>query len=440
LLRRETNLSQEHHHQLNIIYRNGEQLLNLINDILTSSKIEAGCLTLKLSCFHLSKLLENITTLFSLKAASKNLELQIEYEGEVLQYIRMDEGKLRQVFINLISNAIKFTNKGKVILRVSNLGEMEGDSSRVILQFEVKDTGIGIAAKDQQLVFEPFSQVLSPYNYQEGSGLGLSISREFVKLLGGELQLESEIDRGTRFYFQIPVFPAKAEEIQSQSLNSRVVSLAEGSPSYRILVVEDHPDSCQLLVQLLKKVGFQVRCADNGQQAVQLWQSWSPHLIWMDMQMPVMNGYETTEQIKATEKGKETVIIALTASAFEEDRVKILLAGCDDFVRKPFQEEEIFQKMELHLGIHYQYEEISSTQDSLSSHQLMLLNSPSLSLMPQDWLQQLHDAAYHANELILLELIGQIPSNQVELSRQLSDLVKYLEFEKILELTQPFLL
>ncbi|WP_413160165.1 PAS domain S-box protein [Capilliphycus salinus ALCB114379] len=436
LLQRQTNLSRENHQKLNIIYRNGEQLLNLINDILAISKIEAGHLLLHITPVNLLQLIDNVMSIFSLKAASKNLQLTLESEGEVPQYILIDEAKIRQIFMNLITNAIKFTEQGNITIKVANLGEFEGDSSRVILQFEVLDTGIGIAPKDQQLVFKPFSQVPNNQTYQEGTGLGLSICREFVKLLGGELQLESEIGRGSRFYFKIPVSLATEVESLSSSSNSRVIGLAKGQPYSRILVVEDHPDSCQLLVMLLKKVGFQVRSANNGQEALQLWESWSPDLIWMDMRMPVMNGYETTQQIKATEKGKETVIIALTASAFEEDRVKILQVGCDDFVRKPFQEEEIFEKMKLHLGIDYQYQENSSTEDSLSYNQLMLLHSSKLSFMPPDWLQQLHDAAYHANEFLLLELIRQIPPTHVELTRQLYHLVDNLEFEELMKLSE----
>ncbi len=440
LMSRGSNLSPEQQENLVIIHRNGEHLLTLINQVLDLSKIEAGRMTLNQKTFALDRLLDDLKNLFSLKADRKGLQLGFECAPDVPQYIRTDEVKLRQVLINLLNNAIKFTQRGSVTLRVSP-GSRDSEignraSERDFLSFEVEDTGVGMAPDEVDRLFEAFVQTASGQQAQEGTGLGLALSRQFIRLMGGELSVSSKVSQGTTFIFDIKIVVAEGRERKNQSLNRRVIALEPNQPRYRILIVDDRDDSRQLLIQLLKPLGFELREARNGREAVELWSSWSPHLIWMDLRMPVMDGYEATKQIKEHLKGQSTAIIALTASAFDKERAVILSAGCDDFVRKPFQEEAIFEMMTRHLGIRFIYED---QNQSLPPQPEMLqeeLTSEALSVMPAQWLVQLHQAAALAKAKPIFQLLEQIPESHAALANTLTDLVNNFRFDKLMDLTR----
>ena len=209
------------------------------------------------------------------------------------------------------------------------------------LFFEVEDTGAGIASEELDNLFEAFVQTKTGREAQEGTGLGLPISCKFVQLMGGEMTVESEVGRGTTFKFDINVDVVEAKDIETKQPTRHIIALEPNQPRYRILIVDDREDNRQLLIKLLNPFGFELREASNGQEAVAIWDNWEPHLIWMDMRMPVMDGYEATKQIKSTTKGQATAVIALTASTLEEERVVVRSAGCDDFLRKPFRETDI---------------------------------------------------------------------------------------------------
>ncbi|HEY9596278.1 MAG TPA: response regulator, partial [Cyanophyceae cyanobacterium] len=377
LLIRDSSLTSEQRESLEIINRSGEHLLALINDVLQMSKIEVGKVTLDLQNFDLYRLLNSLKAMFQLPAQTKGLQLIFTYAPDVPQYVRTDESKLRQVLINLLGNAIKFTGSGGITLQVkviSDNHEQITDNNQLKIQFEVADTGPGIAPEELEIIFESFTQAATGRKSLEGTGLGLPISRKFVQLMGGDIHVHSSLGKGTIFTFDIKVNLNSANEIQRLQPPRQVIGLEAGQPEYRILVVDDARDSRLFLVKLLKSVGFSVQEAANGQEALEQWYFFKPHLIWMDMRMPVMNGYEATQQIKARERAitakaihtahglslEKTVIIALTASAFEEERHLILSVGCDDFVRKPFREEIIFEKMAEYLGVRYISEEDKS--------------------------------------------------------------------------------
>lgn len=369
---RDSNLSSLQRDHLNIIESSGEHLLALINDVLEMSRIEAGQVTLHETSFDLYRLLDSLQEMLTLKAESKGLQLIFERHPHVPQYLRTDENKLRQVLINLLGNALKFTEQGQVTLRVkavmiandlSLLDQPELPNpdpeaiaaSLVLLTFEVEDTGPGIAPEDLDMLFEVFSQTETGLRSQEGSGLGLPISRKFVQLMGGTLTVDSGVGRGSTFRFTVQARLAQPDAVQAAQPQRQIVGLAPGQPTYRILIAEDKWANRQLLVQLLTPLGFEVREAVNGEEAIALWQEWRPHLIWMDMRMPVMDGYEATRMIKANRALHSCIILALTANAFEEERLVALLIGCDDFIRKPVQENVILEKMAEHLGVRYCY-------------------------------------------------------------------------------------
>ncbi|MBE9227373.1 PAS domain S-box protein [Phormidium sp. LEGE 05292] len=435
VMNRDKSLETEHKESLGIISRSGEHLLELINEILEMSKIEAGRVTLHENGFDLHYLLNNLEEIFLLKATSKNLKLTFECKSEVPKYIKTDEAKLRQVLINLLSNAIKFTQVGSVALRVKVENNSTTQLENIHLLFEVCDTGPGIADNELAQLFTPFAQTKSGLNSGTGTGLGLSISQRFVELMGGKIVVKSEVGLGAKFSFKIPVKITQFIHKPKVSLaKAKVTGVAPNQPDYRILVVEDKLNNRLLLVKLLTSLGFAVQEAENGQQALALWETWEPHLILMDMRMPIMNGYEATKHIKNHLKGQATVIIAITASAFEEDRQVILSTGCDDFVRKPFQEEELLEKFAQYLGVRYLYEE-EENQDAVVSAQHDSLTSY-LQMMPIEWVENLYHAAAQGSDNLILELIKQIPQELYILSSTLSNLVENFQFEQIIELIQ----
>lgn len=352
LMMRDENLSAEQLRNLQSIGHSGEHLLDLIDDVLEFSKIEAGRVVLQPEDFDLYRLLFLIEEMFSLRAREKGLALVVERSADVPRFVRADQGKLRQTLINILGNAVKFTKQGGITLRVRNEGQA--------LLFEVEDTGVGIAQEELDLVFDVFAQSSSGQESKQGSGLGIPISQKFVKMMGGELTVASETGKGTHFHFDVQVELIDNVELVATATESKVVGLAPEQQLYRLLVVEDHEPSRRLLVTLLKTIGFDVSAAANGQEAVQLWEERQPHLIWMDLRMPVLDGYEATSRIKSAinnaQSAVDTKIIALTASAFEENKAKAFESGCNDFVRKPFRESDIFNILAKHLGVDFIYE------------------------------------------------------------------------------------
>jgi signal transduction histidine kinase/CheY-like chemotaxis protein len=427
IMEREQTTTDSQLEYLTIIHRSGEHLLGLINDVLDMSKIEAGHIDFAPNSFNLYQLLENTKQMLDLKAQSKNLQLLWELHPETPQYIHTDERKLKQVLINLLTNAIKFTNQGRIILRVKADNE---DCNNLL--FEIEDTGIGIAPEDLDIIFEAFTQTESSKISIEGTGLGLAISRKFVQLMGGDILVTSKLGVGTVFQFNIVVDPPLLEEVETTHNRQRVIGLEANQPSYRILIVDDRQENRQIMFKLLEMIGFEVKEAINGKEAIEIWEQWQPHLIWMDMRMPVMNGYEATKYIKShLKKGQVTYIIALTASTFESEKANVLAAGCDDFVRKPFQEEIIFDKMAKYLGVCYIYEE--TNQPNLIN---VMLEPAILGFMPREWLIQLEQTASEADEEAILELIGQIPDEYHSLQTILKKKVNNFDFDEIVNLVQ----
>lgn len=353
LMGQDPHLTIQQKKSLDIINLSGEHLLNLINDILEISKIEANRVVLHETNVNLYSLLNMLKAMLEPKAIAKGLQLTFEQSNDLPQFVTADEGKLRQVLINLLDNAIKFTQSGGVVLRVSSTPQTQ---AKIMLHFEVEDTGPGIPEDEVSKLFEIFTQGKVGQNAVDGVGLGLPISQQLVNLMGGEITARVALPKGTIFQFDIP---ASLDPSPKNGLPPvlKVNSLASDQTYFRILIADDEPISRKLLNKLLTSLGFQIREATNGKEAVELWESWHPHFIWMDMQMPVMNGCEATRKIR--QKSQETnasspTIVALTASALAKDREQSLGAGCDDFVSKPFRREELLDKLSQYLGVRYQ--------------------------------------------------------------------------------------
>lgn len=354
LLQRTAHLDAQQREYLELISRSGEHLLALINDVLDMSKIEAGRVTLNPTCFDLHALLSDLDSMFRLRASAKQLRLGVELSPKVPHYVRADEGKFRQILVNLLGNAVKFTDEGGVSLRVDGT---PSDDGRLCLVIEVEDTGPGIPEAEMTQLFQAFQQTSAGAFAKGGTGLGLAISRQFTRLMGGDIQVTSRVGEGTLFTVRVPVERAEASEISAPTTRRRVTRLQPGTPPPRLLVVDDKDENAYPLMQLLTTVGCEVQVAENGEKAVELWESWRPHLIWMDIRMPGMDGYEATRAIRSKPGSETTIIIALTASAFEDERASVLAAGCNDFVRKPFRDSVIFDKLAEHLGVTYAYDD-----------------------------------------------------------------------------------
>ncbi|MCP4935220.1 MAG: response regulator, partial [bacterium] len=336
--------------RLAIIQRSGHHLLTLINQILDFSKIEAGRTTLNETSFDLSRVLDDLNDMFSLKARQKGLSLSFDSAPDVPQYVCADELKLRQVLINVLNNAMKFTQQGGVAVEVtqgpqgpqveefpSREGGGVGSQSVICtLHFSISDTGAGIAPEEMGHLFEAFAQTETGRQVQEGTGLGLPISRKFAQLMGGDITATSEIGHGTTFRCDIQATIVDDTDIEKPPPTRRAIALEPGQPRYRVLIVDDKPDNRAVLLNLLTPFGFELQEAANGQEAVDIWNTWKPHLIWMDLRMPVMGGYDATQQIRAQLNGKDTIIIVLSASSVEDERTAALSHGCHDFLRKPF--------------------------------------------------------------------------------------------------------
>ncbi len=360
MMQRERDLPEGQSVKLDIINRSGEHLLNLINDVLEIARIESGRLEIKIAPLDLGALIRDVTDLMRLRAEEKGLWLNMDQSSEFPRYVMGDEVRMRQILVNLIGNAVKFTSQGGITIRF-NIRQ----NRKKHLLIEVEDTGPGISENDQKRMFKPFVQV-GRQAAQMGSGLGLAISRQFVEMMGGSLGVTSTLGKGSIFSVDLPVELADQTAINAltaQTEVGQVLGLAPDQPTYRILIVEDQRENQLLLAQLMEAVGFQSKIAENGEQGVQLFQSWHPHFIWMDRRMPVMDGMEATRRIRQMPEGEKVKIVALTASAFAEQRKEMLDIGMDDYIRKPYRASELYDCLSRHLGVKYIYQDTREPQE-----------------------------------------------------------------------------
>gem|GEM_PF-216879 len=514
ILSSDTALSPKQQEHVAIINRSGEHLLTLINDILSMSKIEAGRMVLNKNQFDLHRLLGSIREMLKLRANAKGLELILHSSPDLPQYIETDESKLRQVLLNLLGNAIKFTPEGRVVLRVRSselrelrgLGEASGASgaseaklslvspnspnsavspvslvspnsphpTSYSLEFEVEDTGQGIAPEELDTLFDPFVQTATGRESMEGTGLGLPISQEFVRLMGGEITVCSQVGRGSTFSFEIRAGATDRTQTVNGFRQQHPIALEPNQPQYRILIVEDIADNRELLGNMLKPLGFEIEEAQNGREALEIWQCWHPHLILMDIRMPVMDGIEAIRQIRLREKiqlkiqnsqfrtdlaclADSTVrpltsyppspvkIIALTASAFDEDRSAVFSVGGDDFLSKPFRSDILLDKLAAHLKVRYRYAESSVSGSpnaqppaGVATVEVELLKT-TMAAMPQAWLTELHQAAIEIDDRKILELLEEIPTAEMESITALKHWVENFRCDLIGDLAETLL-
>lgn len=370
LMRRDGGLSTDQRSSLDVIHRSGEHLLALINDVLEMSKIEAGKVQMNPSNFDLKALLGDLESMFRMRATEKGIRLQFVMPESLPRHIVSDEAKLRQILINIVGNALKFTEEGGIEVRCSFFAESSDHSSEgtspIRILFEVEDTGTGIDESDLEHIFKTFTQAHGTQNSAGGTGLGLAISREHARILGGDIRVRSRCGSGSCFTVEIVARVAKAVRMRSMPRNEIVLGIANSAQAPTVLVVDDRASNRDILVKMLNCVGFHVSEARDGEEALTIFEAERPAIVLMDIQMPRMNGHEAIRRMRALEKGTEhATIIAVSAGVFQDEQEAILAGGADAFISKPFHESDVFGEIQRCAGTEYVYAQApASTLDS----------------------------------------------------------------------------
>ena len=424
LIRQDSNLSTEQHDHLDIINRSGEHLLGLINDVLEIAKIEAGKIHLETHALDLHRMVRDVTDMMQLRAEQKGLRLKLEQSSEFPRYINSDEARLRQILVNLVGNAIKFTEEGSVTVR---LGARRNKQPHLLI--EVEDTGPGITSEGQKQLFKPFVQ-LTGGGVQKGTGLGLAITKQFAELLGGTIGIESRIGIGSTFRVELPIdeVDVDKEVVQKMMSNNVAVKLAPGQPSYRILIVEDKLENQLLLQRLMVNIGMEVKLAENGEECLKVFKEWSPDLIWMDRRMPVMDGEEATRRVRQLPAGSKVKIIAVTASAFKEEHKSMIAAGMDEIVSKPYRFNEIYDCMVRHLDLQF----VGSDDGSMKRERTITLEPSMLAGIADEMRVELHDALTLLDKNRITAAIKRISEKDHELAELLQSLAGDFNYPAIL--------
>ena len=425
VLERDPGLTPAQAEHVRTISRSGLHLLNLINDILDMSRIEAGRVTVNKAPFCLHDLLDDLALWVQSRAAAKGLQLLEDRDESVPRTVKGDEGKIRQVFINLLGNAVKFTREGGVSVRV-RAEDCPGHPEARRLVAEVEDSGPGIPEEDREKIFDAFGQSEAGIK-AGGTGLGLAISKRFVEMMGGTMTVVSELGRGSRFRFELLVEPTEEVTEREKPVLRRVIGLEPGQGPFRILLVDDIQTNRALLVELLAPLGFELREAANGAEALEIFKSWSPHAVLMDMRMPVMDGYEATRRIRSAPERRDTPVIAVTASAFDDLKDQVMASGVDIYLRKPFRSDELLDALEKCTGVRYVYEGATAVR-----HAAMPLGG--LASLPRHLISSMRLAIGEGDMARLAELIGQVPDG--ECSRSLQSIADRYEYERLLDILE----
>jgi CheY-like chemotaxis protein len=363
--------------------------------------------------------------MFAIQAQTKQLQLIFELSADLPQYVIVDDNKLRQILINLIGNAIKFTDQGGVVVRARADTKNSHQSTLVV---EIQDSGTGISESELGKLFRHFEQASAGIKQRSGTGLGLALSRELAMLMGGDITVSSELNTGSVFRFQVEIREGKAE-ISPMKINKRVIGIDNQLHVYRILVVDDLKENLKVVVDFLRMPGLETLEAINGEDAIVKFEQWNPHLILMDLRMPVMDGYEAIRRIKATSKGENTPIIVLSASQFEEENVSEISLNIQGYIRKPFRENELFESISKVLGIDYIYEEdltVVVTSDYLNRPETVAAD---LAKLPHQLITRMSEALEGGDFYRLTELIKAMEPDNPELVKHLRGYANNFDYD-----------
>ncbi|HXP89894.1 MAG TPA: ATP-binding protein [Fibrobacteria bacterium] len=407
------------------VSRSGQHLLSMIDDLLDITKIDAGKMEVSVSAVRLPELVEDVLDIHRERATARNLVLRFDPDDSIARPIRVDAGKLRQILLNLVGNALKFTARGGAVVR-ARVRVPETSSTPPVVEIDVEDTGIGIHPEQWGGIFDPFRQAPGA-EVGSGTGLGLSISRSFARLMGGELSVASRPGEGSTFSLSIPVeFAVETEAVLRE--DAREVVGIQGGSEWRILLVDDDADSLAILEQTLAGTGFLVRSVYDGRQAVDAFREWRPHFVWMDIRMPGMDGLEATREIRKSGEGRSVPVVALSASAFRSDEADVLAAGCDGFVRKPYRIETVLAVLQKHLGLRYRYR--AEAEAEAWSREL---SSKEISEIPPESSFRIVEASDQLDKKRLLEIADSMESEHPRVCAFLREKASAFDFEAIKE-------
>ncbi len=434
IMEQESSLTRSQQENMAIINHSGKRMLSTINDLVDLSKIEINRLVLAKDSFDFYLWLDSFECSLRHKADNQGLDISLIKHSQLPQYICADERRLRQILTNLVSYCLKHNQSESIIVQISssavNLDSIESKLQN--LHFVIENLNFSLALLELVDLFDPAVSVRQKGKFYDHSPLSLPISRQLAKLMKGDITVEHDNHRQGRMIFRldlaIEVVTSQEVEIKAESSPQKVISLELEQPNYRVLVVDDSKTNRKILVQILEKVGFEIQEAANGKEAVDIWLNWQPHMIWMDIQMPVMNGYEATKQIKSSPQSK-IPIVAFSASSLEEEPL-YQASGCDDFVEKPFSENIIFDKIAQHLGVRYVYQSITPLPSSFR------LTENALRVMPNSWIDLLGQAAAALDDKLLTQLLQEIPPEHGDLQDALQKQIDNFDFDQIINLAQ----
>ena len=438
ILKRDKTLNEKQQEWVDIIQRSGEYLLTLINDTLDLSKIEANRLEIKPADFYFEGFIKQINELFKMKAEQKGITYHYQPLTQLPTIIHADETRLRQIFINLLGNAVKFTERGGVTFKVSSIQTPKSQLQNQKIRFQVEDSGIGIASDELGKIFLPFQQAGERHYQAQGTGLGLAISKRLVEMMGGELHVESTLGQGTTFWMELDL-PEVFSMIPKQT-EKRIIIGIDG-PSRKVLVVDDQWENRSVLVNLLKPLGFEIMEASNGQESVEKARQFRPDVILMDLVMPVMDGFEATRSIRQVNELTDVIIIVTSASAFQQDQEVSLAAGCNDFLAKPIQLDEMLEKLREHLKLEWVYEvdRRPKTQEHL---QVSEKTAQPLVVPPAPVIKTLYEFTMQGHIDGIIEQATQLEKTDEKFkpfATELLRLANEFQVRKIRELIKPYL-
>jgi len=415
LLKKSLNINEKEKENLEIIKRSGEHLLNIINEILELSKIEAGKIEIVPKIFNLHELIKEIESIFAFRCASKSLEFEVKFSKTLPKIIKTDVQRLRQILINLLGNSLKFTKKGKITLFIYEQNKK--------LFFEVKDSGIGIANEDLKKIFKPFEQIKKDDYTQQGTGLGLSITKELISLMGGTIYVKSFVGVGSEFYFSIDYEFGEEQEIEPETSNKNILGIENIDLKKSILVVDDIKENRELIAQILAQYGFKIFEASSGYEAITIFESEKIDLIFMDILMSGLSGLETIETIR--KKDMKTPIITLSANVFNEDKQKAITSGANDFIPKPVEEREVLLKLEKYLNLKLVYENKEIVQEINLEKELEGL--------PQEFFVRLNEKALLMNNDEIFKLLVEY-NLSLDFQNHIKSLVDEFRYSELLDL------
>ncbi|WP_445250455.1 PAS domain S-box protein [Microcoleus sp. OTE_8_concoct_300] len=426
ILQRSKSLNEEERSRINVIYQCGSHLLTLINDILDLAKIEAQKVELMPTDFHFPAFLQGVAEMCRIRAEIKGIHFHFPSSPELPIGIHADEKRLRQVLINLLSNAIKFTDEGSVTFIVSFATEGK-------LRFEIRDTGSGIAQEQLQAIFQPFEQVGDRRRHTEGTGLGLAISQRIVELMGSTIQVQSEMNVGSIFWFDVNISQAdewvKTSQIDHQG---QIIGIKDRQP--KIVVVDDKWANRSVISNLLSPLGFEVSEANDGQEGWEKILEVQPDLIVTDLLMPEVDGFELIKRVRESENFKDLIIIVSSASVFETDQYRSLEAGANTFIAKPVQATELLQKLQQYLELEWVYE-ANEAPLAIGSDTNELISPPATSM------EILYELAMKGNFREIVQqavLLEQLDPKYIPFAKRLHQMAKDFQDEEILTFIQSY--